>query len=135
MNVQGEVQQKLDVLANEYFLRACEWGGQVAGMVSEEIDDPPYPPLPIQYPRGKYLLIFDPLDGSSNIDVNVSVGSIFFSILRAPNPGADPPSLEDFLQPGTEQVCAGVRDLRPVHHAGADRRDRCVRVHPRSRFG
>ncbi len=107
VNVQGEVQQKLDVLANEYFLRACEWGGgQVAGMVSEEIDDP-YPPLPIQYPRGKYLLIFfDPLDGSSNIDVNVSVGSIFFSILRAPNPGADP-SLEDFLQPGTEQVCAG----------------------------
>ncbi len=103
VNVQGEVQQKLDVLANEYFLRACEWGGQVAGMVSEEIDDP-YP-LPIQYPRGKYLLIFDPLDGSSNIDVNVSVGSIF-SILRAPNPGADP-SLEDFLQPGTEQVCAG----------------------------
>ena len=103
VNVQGEVQQKLDVLANEYFLRACEWGGQVAGMVSEEIDEP-YP-LPIQYPRGKYLLIFDPLDGSSNIDVNVSVGSIF-SILRAPDPGADA-TLDDFLQPGTEQVCAG----------------------------
>lgn len=103
VNVQGEVQQKLDVLANEYFLRACEWGGQVAGIASEELDEP-YP-LPVQYPRGKYLLMFDPLDGSSNVDVNVSVGSIF-SILRAPNPGTDA-VLEDFLQPGTEQVCAG----------------------------
>lgn len=103
INVQGEVQQKLDVLANEYFLRACEWGGQVAGMVSEELEEP-YE-LPVQHPRGKYLLIFDPLDGSSNIDVNVSVGSIF-SILRAPHAGEDP-SLGDFLQPGTEQVCAG----------------------------
>ncbi|CAN5124910.1 class 1 fructose-bisphosphatase [soil metagenome] len=103
INVQGEVQQKLDVLANDYFLRANEWGGQVAGMASEELDDPYL--LPTQYPRGKYLLIFDPLDGSSNIDVNVSVGSIF-SILRAPNVGEDP-ELADFLQPGTEQVCAG----------------------------
>lgn len=103
VNVQGEVQQKLDVLANDYFLRNNEWGGQVAGMASEELDEPYR--LPTEYPRGKYLLVFDPLDGSSNIDVNVSVGSIF-SILRAPNPGVDP-SLEDFLQPGTSQVCAG----------------------------
>lgn len=103
VNVQGEVQQKLDIIANDYFLRANEWGGQVAGMVSEELDDPYL--LPTQYPRGKYLLVFDPLDGSSNIDVNVSVGSIF-SILRAPNPGADP-NVDDFLQPGSEQVCAG----------------------------
>jgi fructose-1,6-bisphosphatase I/sedoheptulose-1,7-bisphosphatase len=103
VNVQGEVQQKLDILANDYFLRTNEWGGQVAGMVSEELDDPYV--LPVQYPRGKYLLVFDPLDGSSNIDVNVSVGSIF-SILRAPDPGADP-SVDDFLQPGSEQVCAG----------------------------
>lgn len=103
VNVQGEVQQKLDVLANEYFLRANEWGGQVAGMASEELEDPYL--LPSQFPRGKYLLIFDPLDGSSNIDVNVSVGSIF-SILRAPRTGADP-DLQDFLQAGTEQVCAG----------------------------
>lgn len=103
VNVQGEVQQKLDVQANDDFLRATEWGGQVAGMVSEELDLPYL--LPGEYPRGKYLLIFDPLDGSSNIDINVSVGSIF-SILRAPHPGADP-SPEDFLQPGTEQVCAG----------------------------
>jgi fructose-1,6-bisphosphatase I/sedoheptulose-1,7-bisphosphatase len=103
VNVQGEVQQKLDLLANDYFLRANEWGGQVAGMVSEELADPYL--LPAHYPRGKYLLVFDPLDGSSNIDVNVSVGSIF-SILRAPNPGADP-APEDFLQPGCKQVCAG----------------------------
>lgn len=102
-NVQGEVQQKLDVLANRYFLRATEWGGHVAGMVSEEIEEPHR--LPTEYPRGKYLLLFDPLDGSSNIDVNVSVGSIF-SILRAPQPGSDPEP-EDFLQPGSLQVCAG----------------------------
>src|SRR3546814_9555803 len=72
-------------------------------MASEEMDNAYQ--IPGKYPRGKYLLVFDPLDGSSNIDVNVSVGSIF-SILRAPNPGVDP-SLEDFLQPGTSQVCAG----------------------------
>ncbi|SBS77873.1 Fructose-1,6-bisphosphatase class 1 3 [uncultured Mycobacterium sp.] len=103
VNVQGEVQQKLDILANDYFLRTNEWGGQVAGMVSEELDEPYV--LPSQYPRGKYLLVFDPLDGSSNIDVNVSVGSIF-SILRAGTPGVDP-SVDDFLQPGSSQVCAG----------------------------
>ncbi len=103
INVQGETQQKLDVLANDYFLRATEWSGDVAGMVSEELAEPYR--LPEGYARGKYLLAFDPLDGSSNIDVNVSVGSIF-SILRAPNPGTDPVR-EDFLQPGSEQVCAG----------------------------
>ena len=102
-NVQGEVQQKLDVLANDYFLRATEWSGHVAGMASEELEQPYR--LPAQYPRGKYLLAFDPLDGSSNIDVNVSVGSIF-SILRAPQPGTDPEP-HDFLQPGHQQVCAG----------------------------
>jgi fructose-1,6-bisphosphatase I/sedoheptulose-1,7-bisphosphatase len=102
-NVQGETQKKLDVAANEVFLRANEWGGLVAGMVSEEMEAPH--PIPARYPRGKYLLVFDPLDGSSNIDVNVSVGSIF-SILRAPNPGADA-TADDFLQPGAEQVCAG----------------------------
>lgn len=104
VNVQGETQQKLDVLANDIFLRATEWGGQVAGMASEELDDP-YP-IPSEYPRGKYLLVFDPLDGSSNIDVNVSVGSIF-SILRAPADVGAEPTAEAFLQPGTEQVCAG----------------------------
>jgi fructose-1,6-bisphosphatase I/sedoheptulose-1,7-bisphosphatase len=102
-NVQGEVQQKLDVLANDYFLRATEWSGHVAGMVSEELAEPHRPPA--HYPRGKYLLMFDPLDGSSNIDVNVSVGSIF-SILRAPQPNSDAQPA-DFLQPGCQQVCAG----------------------------
>ena len=102
-NVQGERQQKLDILANDIFLRANEWGGLLAGMVSEELEAPYL--LPAQYPRGKYLLMFDPLDGSSNIDVNVSVGSIF-SILRAPNPGVDA-NVDDFLQSGTEQVASG----------------------------
>lgn len=102
-NVQGETQQKLDLIANHLFLRVNEWGGRVAGMVSEELDDPHH--IPPQYPRGKYLLAFDPLDGSSNIDVNVAVGSIF-SVLRAPKPGVDAEAA-DFLQPGTRQVCAG----------------------------
>jgi Fructose-1,6-bisphosphatase len=102
-NVQGEVQHKIDVISNDYFIQTNERSGLLAGMASEELDDP-YT-LPAEYPRGKYLLLFDPLDGSSNIDVNVSVGSIF-SILRAPSPGVNA-TLEDFLQPGTEQVCAG----------------------------
>ncbi len=103
INVQGETQQKLDVIANNLFLRVNEWGGQLAGMVSEELEDPHH--IPSEYPRGKYLLAFDPLDGSSNIDVNVAVGSIF-SILRAPTPGVDA-TAADFLQPGSAQVCAG----------------------------
>ncbi len=102
-NVQGETQKKLDVLADQMFLRATHWGGTLAGMVSEENDAPI--PLPEGGSRGKYLLVFDPLDGSSNIDVNVSVGSIF-SILRAAEPDEDA-SPEDFLQPGTRQVAAG----------------------------
>ncbi len=109
-NVQGEAQAKLDVIANDLFLRAAEWDGVVAGMVSEEMAEPH--PIPERYPRGKYLLVFDPLDGSSNIDVNVSVGSIF-SILRAPNPGADA-QVPDFLQPGAEQVCAGYAIYGPA---------------------
>ncbi len=102
-NTGGETQQKLDLVANDLFLRANEWNGLTSGMVSEELEAPH--PVPDQYPRGKYLLVFDPLDGSSNIDVNLSVGSIF-SILRAPNPGANA-TAADFLQPGSEQVCAG----------------------------
>jgi fructose-1,6-bisphosphatase I/sedoheptulose-1,7-bisphosphatase len=102
-NVQGEEQKTLDVLGNALFLRATEWGGHLAGMVSEELEAP-YT-LPPEHPRGKYLLLFDPLDGSSNIDVNVAVGSIF-SVLRAITPGQDPQP-QDFLQPGTQQVCAG----------------------------
>ena len=102
-NVQGEQQQKLDVLANEIFVRTNEWGGQLAGLVSEEMPDP-YP-IPSEFPRGRYLLLFDPLDGSSNVDVNVAVGSIF-SVLRCPD-GVSEPTAADFLQPGCEQVCAG----------------------------
>jgi fructose-1,6-bisphosphatase I / sedoheptulose-1,7-bisphosphatase len=102
-NVQGETQMKLDVLANDIFVRTNEWGGQLRGMLSEEMDDP-YA-IPAEYPRGKYLLLFDPLDGSSNIDVNVSVGSIF-SVLRCPE-GISEPTEQDFLQPGIRQVCAG----------------------------
>ena len=79
LNVQGEVQKPLDVLSNEIFIRMNE--APIAGLASEEMDEPRQ--IPGAYPRGKYLLVFDPLDGSSNIDVNVSVGSIF-SILRAP---------------------------------------------------
>ncbi|HUW52416.1 MAG TPA: fructose-bisphosphatase class I, partial [Rhodanobacter sp.] len=81
VNVQGEVQKKLDVVSNEMFVRTAEWSGHLAGMASEEMAQPYQ--IPESYPRGKYLLVFDPLDGSGNIDVNVSVGSIF-SILRAP---------------------------------------------------
>jgi fructose-1,6-bisphosphatase I/sedoheptulose-1,7-bisphosphatase len=106
-NVQGEVQKPLDVLSNEVFIRMNEWNGHLAGMASEEMEDPLQ--IPAQYPRGKYLLVFDPLDGSSNIDVNVSVGSIF-SILRAPPEAVDSGrdlNEADFLQPGAQQVAAG----------------------------
>jgi len=102
-NVQGETQKKLDVITNELFIKANEWGGHLAAMASEEMDD--IYPIPAQYPKGRYLLTFDPLDGSSNIDVNISVGTIF-SILRCPERSIHP-TAEDFLQPGTEQVCAG----------------------------
>jgi len=101
-NVQGEVQKKLDVTSNDLFKSCNTIGGHLAGMASEEEDD--IVSVPAEY-RGRYLLLFDPLDGSSNIDINVSVGSIF-SILRCPE-GIDAPTAEDFLQPGTEQVCAG----------------------------
>ncbi len=103
VNVQGETQKNLDVLANNLFLRSNEWGGHLAGMVSEELEQ--HYAIPAKYPKGRYLLAFDPLDGSSNTDVNVSVGSIF-SILRAPNAGTDARAA-DFLQPGRQQVCAG----------------------------
>ncbi len=109
-NIQGETQQKLDVLSNDGFLRATEWGGHLAGIVSEEMERP-YA-IPESYRRGKYLLVVDPLDGSSNIDVNVSVGSIF-SILRTPEAGRAAEGA-DFLQPGTRQVCAGYAIYGPA---------------------
>lgn len=102
-NVQGEEQKKLDVIANELFLHCNQWRGHVAGMASEEMDG--VYRIPECYPRGKYLLLFDPLDGSSNIDVNGSIGTIF-SVLRCPE-GVDNPTEADFMQPGSQQVCAG----------------------------
>ncbi|MCK9539598.1 class 1 fructose-bisphosphatase [Dokdonella sp.] len=102
-NVQGETQKKLDVLSNEILLEANEWGGHLAALASEEMDDPH--PIPHRYPKGGYLLVFDPLDGSSNIDVNISVGTIF-SVLRCPE-GITEPDESTFLQPGTRQVAAG----------------------------
>ncbi|MBE0507270.1 MAG: class 1 fructose-bisphosphatase [Marinospirillum sp.] len=104
INIQGETQKKLDVLSNDYFIQMNEWGGNLAGMASEEMEAPYQ--IPKHYPKGKYLLVFDPLDGSSNIDVNVSIGSIF-SILRQKNPAKDQVCDEDFFQPGNEQVAAG----------------------------
>jgi fructose-1,6-bisphosphatase len=103
INVQGEEQKPLDLIANDIMLKSCEWGGYLAGMASEEMDAP-YE-IPAANPRGNYLLVFDPLDGSSNLDVNVTVGTIF-SVLRAPE-GVTAPTVQDFLQPGTAQVCAG----------------------------
>ncbi len=102
-NVQGEAQKKLDVISNEILLEANAWGGHLAACASEEMDHSQ--PVPSEYPMGDFLLLFDPLDGSSNIDVNVSVGTIF-SVLRAPQ-GVDKPGDEHFLQPGTQQVAAG----------------------------
>jgi len=104
-NVQGETQKKLDILTNEVFIKSNEWAGHLSAMASEEMDE--IYPIPKQYPRGKYLLTFDPLDGSSNTDVNVSVGTIF-SILRCPGDGdGQNPQEKAFMQPGTKQVCGG----------------------------
>ena len=102
-NVFGESQKKLDVIANTVMVRSLEWTGYVGGLASEEMDG--LYSIPPHYPKGRYLLIFDPLDGSSNIDANISVGTIF-SILRVPE-GVDNPDIHHFLLPGTEQVAAG----------------------------
>ena len=102
-NIQGEAQKKLDVLSNEILLEANEWGGHLAGCASEEMDDPVK--IPNVYPKGNFLLLYDPLDGSSNIDVNISVGTIF-SVLHCPD-GVTDPEVEHYLQKGSTQVCAG----------------------------
>ncbi len=102
-NVQGEQQKKLDILSNELFIESTQWCGYLAGMASEEMDNSL--PVPKEYPRGKYLITFDPLDGSSNIDINVSVGTIF-SILEFPEEDGDVTD-RDFLQAGAKQICAG----------------------------
>jgi fructose-1,6-bisphosphatase I/sedoheptulose-1,7-bisphosphatase len=110
VNVQGEVQHAMDVASNDVFVQANQWGGCLAGMASEEMAEPWQ--IPPQYPTGKYLLLFDPLDGSSNLDVNAAVGSIF-SVLRAVDP-ARPACEGDFLQAGSEQVAAGYAIYGPA---------------------
>ncbi|HYC47549.1 MAG TPA: class 1 fructose-bisphosphatase [Burkholderiales bacterium] len=102
-NVQGEAQKKLDVIANSVLVEANEWGGQLAAMVSEEMAEPYQ--IPNRYPKGEFLLLYDPLDGSSNLDVNISVGTIF-SVLRCPANCAQADA-SAFLQPGSKQVAAG----------------------------
>src|SRR5205807_2760412 len=113
-NVHGEVQKKLDVLSNEILLEANEWGGNLAALASEEMENPR--PIPTHYPRGEYLLLFDPLDGSSNIDVNISVRTIF-SVLRCPKLDDGrycDPKEKAFLQPGRSQVAAGFAVYGPT---------------------
>jgi fructose-1,6-bisphosphatase I len=102
-NVQGEVQQKLDVMANEIIIKALDHGGRLCGMASEE--EPEIIHIPEGFKCGKYVLLFDPLDGSSNIDVNVPVGTIF-SVMHKITRGTRA-EMEDMLQPGRRQVAAG----------------------------
>src|SRR4030095_11826428 len=102
-NVQGEIQKKLDIIATEVLSEANEWGGHLAAMASEEMDD--IYVVPNRFPQGEYLLLFDPLDGSSNIDVNGSIGTIF-SVLTKPE-GQASGTEQDFMQPGSRQAAAG----------------------------
>ncbi len=108
-NVQGETQKKLDVLSNTAFVNTLSMGGLVAGIASEEMDEPAE--IDPQDGSGRFLAIFDPLDGSSNIDVNVSVGSIF-SVLRAPQGRSAAP--QDYLRPGRHQLAAGYAIYGPA---------------------
>ncbi len=103
VNPSGEEQRELDEIANDIMLRECEWGGQLSGMIFAESRQPYL--IPSTYPRGRYLLAFDALEGSANLDINATVGTIF-SVLRAPD-GVTEPVPADFLQAGTKQVAAG----------------------------
>lgn len=103
-NVQGEVVQKLDEFADEVIYRAMDHGGHLCAMASEENEE--ILSIPEKYECGKYVLLFDPLDGSSNIDVNVTIGTIF-SVLKRVTPEATPGKTEDFLQAGYKQIAAG----------------------------
>lgn len=104
VNVQGEKVQKLDMLANSIIINSVEAGGHVCIMGSEEVEEPI--PVPPQYPKGKYVLQFDPLDGSGNIDINASIGTIF-SIHQRKSEAGTPGKLSDCLQSGSEIVAAG----------------------------
>lgn len=108
-NIQGEDQKKLDVISNDMLLSAHAQGGHLAGMASEEMDDP----FPVTtHANSRYLLLFDPLDGSSNIDINAPVGTIF-SVLET-TPGSNTAEVTPFLQPGTAQVAAGYAIYGPA---------------------
>ncbi|MCC6874820.1 MAG: class 1 fructose-bisphosphatase [Sandaracinaceae bacterium] len=102
-NVQGEDVQKLDVIANKILIRCVEAGGHVCVMASEENED--IIPIPDRFHKGKYVLMFDPLDGSSNIDVSMSIGTIFSVHRRVTASG--PGTSQDCLQPGSKQIAAG----------------------------
>jgi fructose-1,6-bisphosphatase I len=105
VNIQGEEQQKLDVVADQQFIRMFEMGGEICGIASEENDD--FLAFENEHAKkGKYVVLFDPLDGSSNIDVNVSIGTIF-SIYKRKSERGTLATLEDMLQPGTDQIAAG----------------------------
>ncbi len=103
LNVHGEAVQILDQFANDTFIKILQHTGHLIGIASEEMEDPYQ--IPDAYPKGKYVFLMDPLDGSSNIDVNISIGSIF-SIYRRKSVG-EHATMEDFLQKGRDQVCAG----------------------------
>ncbi len=104
VNVQGEIVKKLDVFANETMVKSLDHNGHLCVMASEESEE--IIPIPEQYPLGKYVCLYDPLDGSSNIDANVSVGTIF-AIYNRISPAGRPGTLEDCLQKGKDQICAG----------------------------
>ncbi len=127
-NVQGEEQQKLDVIANETIKNCLNHTGRVCVMGSEEDED--IVPVPPEYPVGKYAVLFDPLDGSSNIDVNAAVGTIFSIYRRVSMEGRG--TVADVLQPGCKQVAAGLRDVRLEHDAGVHHGPGRARLHPRS---
>ncbi len=110
VNVPGEPPKKLAEVANLIMISACEWGGQLCGMLSSALAEP-YA-IPAQYPRGRYMLLFAPLDGAANLDVDLTVGTIF-SVLRAPD-GVTDPSPDDFMQAGRQQVAAGYALFGPV---------------------
>src|SRR5438046_7510679 len=113
-NVHGEIQKKLDGLSNGILMEANGWGGNLAAFASEEVERPV--PITEPYKRGEYLLLIDPLDGSSNIDVNISVGTIF-SVLRCPKTPEGKycePEEAAFLQPGNRQVAAGFAVYGPT---------------------
>ena len=125
-NVQGEVQKKLDIIANETLIEANEWGGHLAAMASEEMEG--IYVVPNRYPQGEYLLMFDPLDGSSNIDINMSIGTIFSVLKKTRRP---PWRTRQRLLPAGHQASGGrLLHLRPANHPGADGRRRCLDVHP-----